>query len=284
MVMQRTRSFAIRRVSPDDAGPTDDLVAIEEPLEIRLGFRDGEERREKSISITMRTPGNDDELAVGFLYTEGIVHSREDVIDVWYRSPPVPGETDLRNVVRVDLADTAGVDFERLQRHFYTTSSCGVCGKASLEALDIQSHHGEAIAESAFVIAADQLVALTGKLMDRQEVFGETGGLHAAGLFDAAGDIALVREDVGRHNAMDKLVGRLFLDKQLPAAQSGVLLSGRASFELVQKAAMAGVPLVAAVGAPSSLAIDLARQFDITLVGFLRDGRLNIYSGEQRVT
>ena len=282
--MQRTRSFQIRRIRANNDDSADDLVAIEEPLEIRIGFRDKSGRAEKSISITMRTPGNDDELAVGFLFTEGILRSRDELIEVWHRSPPVPGDSELRNVIRVDLEDDAEIDFDRLERHFYTTSSCGVCGKASLEALDAQSSYSSAILNSSFAIAVDRLVELTEKLMERQKVFGETGGLHASGLFDATGDIQLVREDVGRHNAMDKLIGRLFLDDNLPAATHGVLVSGRTSFELVQKVAMAGVPMLAAVGAPSSLAVDVARKFGITLVGFLRDGRLNVYSGEQRVT
>lgn len=281
--MQRTRQFNIRRIRDIDDKDADDLVAIEEPLEIRIGFRGADGRDEKSVSITMRTPGNDEELAVGFLFTEGLLGSAAEVVEVWHRSPPVPGDADLRNVIRVDLVDEASIDFARLERHFYTTSSCGVCGKASLEALNTQSRYSDVLLQSDFSIATADIMNLTQKLMSEQKVFGETGGLHASGLFDASGSIHIVREDVGRHNAMDKLVGRLFLDDRLPAAESGIIVSGRTSFELVQKVAMAGVPMLAAVGAPSSLAIDVAREFGITLIGFLRDGRFNVYSADQRI-
>ena len=281
--MQRTRQFNIRRIRDIDDKDADDLVAIEEPLEIRIGFRGADGRDEKSVSITMRTPGNDEELAVGFLFTEGLLGSAAEVVEVWHRSPPVPGDADLRNVIRVDLVDEASIDFARLERHFYTTSSCGVCGKASLEALNTQSRYSDVLLQSDFSIATADIMNLTQKLMSEQKVFGETGGLHASGLFDASGNIHIVREDVGRHNAMDKLIGRLFLDGGLPATDHGVLVSGRTSFELVQKVAMAGVPMLAAVGAPSSLAIDVAREFGITLIGFLRDGRFNVYSADQRI-
>ena len=207
----------------------------------------------------------------------------DNVVEVWHRSPPVPGDAELRNVIRVDLSTEADVDFARLERHFYTTSSCGVCGKTSLEALRTQSRYTDAIAESPFQIDADTILTLTRQFEEQQQVFGQTGGLHASGLFDRSGNIGMVREDVGRHNAMDKLIGRLFLDGTLPASDVGILVSGRASFELVQKVAMAGVPMIAAVGAPSSLAVDVARDFGITLIGFLRDGRFNIYSAGERV-
>jgi len=282
--MQRTRQFNIRRIHDIDDKVVDDLVAIEEPLEIRIGFRGADGRDEKSVSITMRTPGNDEELAVGFLFTEGLLGSAAEVVEVWHRSPPVPGDADLRNVIRVDLVDEASIDFARLERHFYTTSSCGVCGKASLEALNTQSRYSDVLLQSDFSIATADILKLTQKLMSDQKVFGQTGGLHASGLFDASGNIHIVREDVGRHNAMDKLIGRLFLDGGLPATDHGILVSGRTSFELVQKVAMAGVPMLAAVGAPSSLAIDVAREFGITLIGFLRDGRFNVYSADHRIS
>lgn len=282
--MQRSRNFDIRRIQGRDSSATTDVVAAEEPLEIRIGFKGATRREEKSVSITMRTPGNDNELAAGFLFTEGILVSPQDVIEIWHRSPPVPGAEDLRNVIRVDLAAGASIDFDRLERHFYTTSSCGVCGKASLDALSVQNNNASAIADSDFTISSDAILTLTNKLETKQKIFGTTGGLHASGLFDATGEVSIVREDVGRHNAMDKLIGRLFLDKQLPAAELGIIVSGRTSFELVQKVAMAGVPLLAAVGAPSSLAIEVAREFGVTLIGFLRDGRFNIYSAASRVT
>ncbi len=280
--MQHSQKFEITRVQGHDIIVANDVIATEEPLEIRIGFRAAAGRQEKSISITMRTPGADDELAAGFLCTEGILTSPDDIIEIWHRSPPIPG-SNLRNVIRVDLVDSADVDFARLERHFYTTSSCGVCGKASLDALRIESNHTTAIAESKFQIHLDDVLTLAKKLEKKQKVFGETGGLHASGLFDATGEIIFAREDVGRHNAMDKLIGRLFMDNKLPAAEHGIVVSGRTSFELVQKVAMAGVPVLVAVGAPSSLAIDVAREFGITLVGFLRDGRFNIYSAGHRI-
>jgi FdhD protein len=248
-----------------------------------VGFEGARGRDEKAISVTMRTPANDAELAVGFLFTEGILASANDVIEIWHRSPPVPGDVNLRNVIRVDLRTGADVDFGKLERHFYTTSSCGVCGKTSLDALHAQSLFTAAIAESRFRISAGTIIDLPTRLEEQQKIFGRTGGLHATGLFDADGNVELVREDVGRHNAMDKLIGRLFLDDALPASDYGILVSGRASFELVQKVAMAGAPMIAAVGAPSSLAVDVARDFGITLIGFLRNGRFNIYSAGERV-
>lgn len=279
----RGRHVDIRRVDAGTESTTDDVVAVEEPLEIRLGFTSQDGREEKSVSITMRTPGNDDELALGFLFTEGVIESPDQVIEVWHRGPPVPGDPDLRNVIRVDLADDTGVDLDRLSRHFYTTSSCGVCGKASLDALRTHSRYSSAISSSTFTIASNALLELPAKLAGEQELFGQTGGLHASALFDRGGEVSLVREDVGRHNAMDKLIGRVFRDEALPASDYGIIVSGRTSFELVQKAAMAGVPVVAAVGAPSSLAVDVAQEFDMTLVGFLRDKRFNVYSGSGRI-
>ena len=279
----RSRQVAISRVNARGSREADDAVAVEEPLEIRLGYDDSGIRRERSVAITMRTPGNDDELAAGFLFTEGIITSADSLMEIWHRSPPVPGEPALRNVIRVDLAPGTDVDFDRLERHFYMTSSCGVCGKASLDALRTQGAYSVAPATDPFRVEAASLMRLPDELANEQRVFGETGGLHASGLFDGAGCIDVVREDVGRHNAMDKLIGRLLLDRALPGLGKGIIVSGRTSFELVQKAAMAGVPMLAAVGAPSSLAVEIAREFGMTLVGFLRDGRFNIYSGENRV-
>ena len=181
----------------------------------------------------------------------GIIPARDAILEIWHRSPPVPGEPELRNVIRVDLADEAVVDFERLERHFYMTSSCGICGKASLDALRTQTAFAASLAADGLRIDAEDLLRLPESLADEQRIFGETGGLHASGLFDSSGNVGLVREDVGRHNAMDKLIGRLLLDDALPASDKGIIVSGRTSFELVQKAAMAGVPMLAAVGAPS---------------------------------
>ncbi|MEM9385288.1 MAG: formate dehydrogenase accessory sulfurtransferase FdhD [Pseudomonadota bacterium] len=258
-----------------------DAVAVEEPLEIRLSWLDGEgEAREQSISITMRTPGNDLELAVGFLHGEGILTDPKQLAQVDHCGPAV-GPHQLRNVVKVTLADASQLDLGRLERHFYTTSSCGVCGKTSLEALRVQTRYRCSV--SALTMTAATLGALPNELRKHQEVFGRTGGIHASALFDAQGQLGAIREDVGRHNALDKLLGAEFMAGRLPLSDFGVLVSGRASFELMQKAVMAGASMLAAVGAPSSLAVELAREFDVILVGFLRDDRFNVYSGAERL-
>jgi FdhD protein len=257
-----------------------DALAVEEPLELRLLWGPAGDRRDTALSITMRTPGSDLELAVGFLVGEGIVRDREAVVSVRHDGRAIrPDGTS--NVVRVVLAENVDVDVSRLERHFYTTSSCGVCGKASIEALRVTWH--PTLCEGSPVISPRVLHALPGVLRASQATFEETGGLHAAALFDATGELLSMREDVGRHNAVDKVVGALALADALPASARVLLVSGRASFELVQKARMAGLPVLAAVGAPSSLAVDLAREGGMTLVGFLRDGRFNVYSGQGRV-
>ena len=279
-LMHSSTTLDISRVSGNCQTPDSDSVAVEEPLEIRLGYLGTAGRTHKSISITMRTPGDDFELAMGFLFGEGIIREPADIESVEHCGPAVNDEG-LRNVVRVELRSGVRIDFQRLERHFYTSSSCGVCGKASLEALKIQSHYS--IEKDGIRIDPKTLCALPDKLKQRQQVFDRTGGLHASGLFDGRGILGEVREDVGRHNALDKLVGSLFAAGQLPLANHGILLSGRTSFELVQKAMMAGCPMLAAVGAPSSLAVELCKEFGMTLAGFLRDGRFNIYSGSHRI-
>jgi FdhD protein len=273
------RRVAISRVG-EGLQEIDDVVATEEPLEIRLEF-DGSDgsRREQSVSITMRTPGNDEELAIGFLYAEGIIRQSSDVTLARPCGPPAPNG--LINVVRVELASGVAVDLDRLERHFYTSSSCGVCGKASLDAVAVQGRFD--IGPIDFSTSRSALGELPSALRSKQAVFEQTGGLHASGLFDAAGVILEVREDVGRHNALDKLIGSRLSSATLPLAANGIVLSGRASFELLQKAMMAGCPLVAAVGAPSSLAVDLAQEFGITLIGFLARDRFNVYSRPDRV-
>lgn len=258
-----------------------DSVAVEEPLEIQLCWPGAGGSAAKSISVTMRTPGDDTALALGFLLTEGIITGREQVAGVTHCGPEAE-DTGSRNVVRVELATGVEVDMERLQRHFYTTSSCGVCGKASLDALRVAGQRSLAAVRTRF--SGDVLVAMPGQLRERQEVFSKTGGLHAAAVFTPDGEIKLVREDVGRHNAVDKVVGALLDRAELPANGMGLLVSGRASFELMQKALVAGLPLLAAVGAPSSLAVKLANEFDMTLIGFLRGGNFNIYAGAGRLT
>jgi FdhD protein len=276
---QSVRHFSIRRVG-SEAAVADDVVATEEPLEIRVGYTAADGRRvERSLSVTMRTPGRDQELAVGFLYTEGIIRSRQDVSSVGPCGPPAANG--LVNVVRVELAPGVAVDLERLERHFYTSSSCGVCGKSSIEAVAVQGRYD--LHAAALKIRGDVLGGLPAALKTQQAVFEQTGGLHASGLFDAEGRILLVREDVGRHNALDKLIGNRLMAESLPLYDRGILVSGRASFELMQKAMMAGCPLLAAVGAPSSLAVELAQEFGMTLVGFLKRDRFNVYAGQDRV-
>lgn len=258
-----------------------DTLAVEEPLEIRLAWSTREaRRRDEPVSITMRTPGHDVELAIGFLVGEGIVRRTDDVVDAAHVDPPArPDGTS--NIVRVELARDASSDIGRLARHFYATSSCGVCGKTSIEALRMQA---PALATSTLpTITAELLHGLPHALRARQAAFEETGGLHAAALFDGEGGLSIVREDVGRHNALDKVIGAFAMQRALPASDFVLLVSGRASFELVQKALMAGVPVLAAVGAPSSLAVELAREAGLTLVGFLRNGRFNVYAGRERL-
>jgi FdhD protein len=271
------RRFDVHRVG---AAGTSDVVATEEPLEIRIGYsrRDGS-RAEENVSITMRTPGNDEELAVGFLFTEGIIRSRADVQGVVPRAQPAADG--LINVVRVELAPGVKIDFKRLERHFYTTSSCGICGKASIDAVAVQGQYD--VSQAPIQMTAELLGALPAALKTRQAVFEQTGGLHASGLFDSSGAVVGVREDVGRHNALDKLIGSALLADRLPLTAYGIVVSGRASFELMQKALVAGCPFVAAVGAPSSLAVELANEFGMTLVGFLKPGRFNVYSRPDRI-
>ena len=255
---------------------TPDVLAVEEPLEIRLAFGPAEARRVKPISVTMRTPGNDAELAVGFLMTEGVVRDEDDIDAV----VTVEAGEDTGNIVRVELAAHVEVNMAGLERNFYTTSSCGICGKASLLALRSVCPPRRT---NDFAIDATTLCELPGRLRAQQGVFERTGGLHAAALFDGEGNLDSMREDVGRHNAVDKLLGAAFHAGHAPLRDRMLLLSGRASFELLQKALMGGVPMVAAVGAPSSLAVRVAREFDVTLVGFLRDNHFNVYHGAERV-
>jgi FdhD protein len=263
-----------------------DSVAVEEPLEIQLGYGPADSRQTKSISVTMRTPGNDFELAAGFLMREGVVRDANDIEQIAYASgqntekSSVATLRSMENAVRVELATNVTVSIANLQRNFYTTSSCGICGKASLLALQTVCPPR---AENSFKIDANVLYSLPGYLREAQEVFDRTGGLHGVGLFDSSGHLFAVREDVGRHNAVDKLLGSEFLADRTPLRNSLLLLSGRASFELLQKAIMGGVPMVASVGAPSSLAVQVARKFDIILIGFLREDHFNIYHGREHI-
>jgi len=278
----------VRRVGANEADPHD-LLAVEEPLEIRLGFKRGDRRDHKAISITMRTPGEDAELAAGFLFTEGIVRSADQIERIRNCGPKVSDASGKAerinsvssNTIRVDLMDGVDADLERLERHFYTSSSCGVCGKSSIEALNTGARR---ITDSEGTKVDSSVIhTLVDILRSSQNVFEQTGGLHASALFSLKGELDIVREDVGRHNALDKVIGAKFLAAETPLSDRVLLVSGRASFELVQKALMAGIPIMAAVGAPSSLAVELAKEFDMTLLGFVRDGRFNIYAGEERI-
>ncbi len=270
----------ISRVSDSLQQSITDHVAVEEPLEIRLGFSTPEGRATRSVSITMRTPGHDDELAAGFLYTESIVQQASDIASIDTCGPAAP-DTGHHNVIRVELSPQVSVDLGRLRRHFYTTSSCGVCGKASLDAL--RAVGAKPMGADGPVFAENVLTKVPGRLRVAQDTFDKTGGLHAAGVFDTDGNLVTIREDIGRHNAVDKVVGFLLRSGKLPGSNFGLMVSGRASFELMQKAAIAGIPLLAAVSAPSSLAVQVAREFNMTLIGFLRGNTFNIYSGAERV-
>ena len=278
---------SVLKISGRTSEQVQDSLAIEEPLEIQLGYGPAGSRQTKSISVTMRTPGNDFELAAGFLMTEGVVQDANDIEQV----PPAAvhpfGEANAaltassrQNTIRVELAPDVLVSVANLQRNFYTTSSCGVCGKASLLALQTVCPPR---AKNSFEIDAQLLCNLPGRLREAQRMFDRTGGLHGAGLFDSTGQLLAVREDVGRHNAVDKIVGAEFLADRTPLRNNLLLLSGRASFELLQKALMAGISMVAAVGAPSSLAVQVAREFDIILVGFLREDHFNVYHGARHI-
>ncbi len=253
-----------------------DHLATEEPMEIRLvtgGVR-------QTVGVTMRTPGNDFELAAGFLYGEGVIGSQEDIARISYCVDPGVDAAQQYNVVNVTLRQDVVPDIAPLERHFFTTSSCGVCGKASLDTLQMRTCPA---IQPGPEISVETLYSLPETLRGAQGVFQKTGGLHAAALFDTDGQLIALREDVGRHNALDKLVGWALLAGKLPLSRCVLLVSGRSSFEILQKSLAAGIPIVCAVSAPSSLAVDLAREFGITLVGFLRDERCNIYTSRERV-
>ena len=257
-----------------------DRLAAEEPLEIRLGFVEDGKPLHKSISITMRTPGADLELAAGFLFTEGLITSAAQIQQIRHCGIPATRGA-IPNTVRVDLRPEVKVDLARLERHFYTSSSCGVCGKTSIAAL--QTGVGPLADSGGTRVSVATIHRLPALLRARQSVFDRTGGLHAAALFSAQGEFDSLREDVGRHNAVDKLVGAKFLAGSTPVEAGVLLVSGRASFELVQKALMAGISIMAAIGAPSSLVVELAREYGMTLLGFVRDHRFNIYTGGERI-
>ena len=278
--MEQTVSARVKKIDSSGDSVVDDAIAVEEPLEIQVSHVSAGRRVVRPVSITMRTPGEDGELALGFLCTEGILSGLEQVQEVRIAS----GASDCQpetNRICVVLKDDYAVDLGRLDRHFYTSSSCGVCGKASLEALSLDD--ATPFAGNLPKIVENVVHQLPARLRRQQETFEKTGGLHAAALFDSDGGLRVLREDVGRHNAVDKVAGAILQDPQLDPNQSVLLVSGRTSFEILQKAIRAGIPFVAAVGAPSSLAVEVASAFNVTLLGFLNDKRFNIYSGPQRV-
>jgi FdhD protein len=254
-----------------------DVVTVEEPMEIRLEVLEADRTVEKSVSVTMRTPGDDFELTAGFLFTEGLIDGRDSVVDLSYCQDEEPQEY---NIVTVRLRDPAAFDATLLNRNFYMTSSCGVCGKASLEAIEIR---GCEPLPDGLVVNADVIRSIPDALRRAQPVFDRTGGIHAAGLFDPAGELDVLKEDVGRHNAVDKVIGHQLLADRVPITGHFLAVSGRASFEIMQKALAAGIPMVVAVGAPSSLAVDVAREFNMTLIGFTKADGFNVYVGSSRV-
>jgi FdhD protein len=272
------RHYSISQYEETEITARDDVLAVEEPMEIRVVTGPAEKRTSKSLAITMRTPDHDFELAAGFLFTEGIV-TGHDQIRKFEHCGPIAADRLRPNIVSVELADDIALDFKLLQRHFYTTSSCGICGKASLDALEAQKWSP---VQDTLQIRGELICDLPNRLKREQSIFQSTGGIHAAGLFDRNGELICCREDVGRHNALDKLIGRQFLDGKLPLSRQVLVVSGRASFELLQKSLAAAIPIVVAVGAPSSLAVDLARRFEMTLIGFTTKQRFNVYSRPDR--
>jgi FdhD protein len=268
MTTTSTASFEVTRVAAVDRHVFADLVAVEEPLELSVAWSVDGEPREQNITVTMRTPGDDFDLAVGFLFTEGLIRSADDVASVRHWGSA--------NRVRVALQPEVPLDTSRLARHFYTTSACGVCGKTSIDALSTTAD----VLPPAAPLHRSIIEPAARALHDAQTAFRETGGVHGAALVDTNGVLLAVREDVGRHNAVDKVIGALIREGRPSFRESLLVVSSRASFEIVQKAVVAGIPALMSIGAPSSLAIDLARQFNLALIGFVRENRFNVYAGE----
>jgi FdhD protein len=271
--MTRLRSIDLTQVSEWQEGKLrrfQDYLVGEEPLEIRVG--------KHPLSVTMRTPGHDLELAAGFLFTEGLIQRREQIAAIESRVDS--GEKDRGNVVQIELQPGVSLPLENMQRNFFAASSCGICGKASIDSVRVR---GIQPPNPDFRLDPEVLCQLPERLRKAQALFGRTGGLHAAALFDARGELVALREDVGRHNAVDKVVGWALLEGRLPLGEYALMVSGRGGFEIVQKAIVAGVPVVASISAPSSLAVQLARELRLTLVGFLRGKRFIVYAGEERL-
>lgn len=279
MLTDAVNTLPVVKIIAHDRADTYDLLAAEEPLEIRIEFGKQGQREVRNIAVTMRTPGNDAELARGFLFTEGVMKNASDIASIQHCF--IACAENKENVVQVIFKEGITPELKNTERNFYTTSSCGVCGKGSISA--IRANVSYTLGNDHNCISAGTLYKLTDILNRHQEVFAETGGLHASALFTTDGKLLLVREDVGRHNALDKLIGAAVELGMVPLTEHVLLLSGRASFELVQKAAMAGINIIAAIGAPSTLAVQMAEEFGITLIGFLRNQRFNIYTGPHRI-
>lgn len=274
MKHRQVENIQIHKVSSGAINETADKVAVEEPLQIQLIYSTATGQILKNIAVTMRTPGNDTELAAGFLFTEGIIKNADDISEIKHIHAD-------ENRVQVILKENIMPALGSAARNFYTTSSCGICGKASIDAITTVSQYADVKNDS--LITAATFYTLQTELKKQQKVFEDTGGIHASALFDVDGKFMMLREDVGRHNALDKIIGEAMMNNQLPLNNCILLLSGRASFELVQKTVMAGIKIIASVGAPSSLAVEMAIENDVTLIGFLKEDGFNIYSGKERI-
>jgi FdhD protein len=270
----RIADIQIHKINSGAINETTDKIAVEQPLQIQLEYSTSTGKMLKDIAVTMRTPGNDYELAAGFLFTEGIIKSNEQISTIKNAHAD-------ENLIQIILKENVTPAIGNAARNFYTTSSCGICGKASIDAIQTVTQYGNVKNDS--IVAATVFYALQNELKKQQKVFEDTGGIHASALFDVDGKFIMLREDVGRHNALDKIIGAAMLANQLPLNNCILLLSGRASFELLQKAVMAGIKIIASVGAPSSLAVEMSNENDVTLIGFLKEDRFNIYNGKERV-
>jgi len=271
----------IIRFSDGKLKPSDDLVVVEEPMEIRLGYGSMDNRIEESIAITMRTPGDDFELAVGFLFSEGIIHNKKDILSVKYCFIGTQNQED-KNIVRVELTPELEIDLSSQKRNFFAHSGCGICGKASIEAVYKTINHK--VIESDIKLTIKSLLQIPVKTLKQQVNFNNTGGIHSASVFDSNNKMLAIKEDVGRHNAVDKIMGHFLLSNDCDLTDKILFLSGRMGFELVQKASMAHIPIVVSVGAPTSLSVKLGKELGMTLVGFTRENKFNIYCGEERIT
>ncbi len=280
MYQKPTRKQSILKYHAEHFQAFDDELVSEEPLEIRLAHGPIGQRQEQVLSVTMRTPGQDLDLALGFLCAENFISKRADILQWRYIGSQLSAEAQ-ENIILLELAPQLRFDNQALQRHFYASSSCGVCGKAALDMVQVNPNH--LLRPGSPLVNAKDILQWPALLRQSQSLFARTGGIHAAALFTAQGQLLYLREDIGRHNAVDKVIGAALQDQHLPLHDMVLLVSGRAGFELVQKALVAGIPFMAAVGAPSSLAVTLAEEQGMTLVGFLRDGRFNVYVGEDRL-